>query len=148
VTEPTQPDLIARLLSMHSHRGDGLPTQHVNPDGPAAVAEIERLNAEIERVRVLNYAMKNTLATYSHQEYLANKARRKLMLMRLIRPWFIAYAIVALVTFAISASDPTRTCVRPRICTLNADAAAGSISAAFWPLYWSWELAERARGAP
>ena len=44
-------DLIARLRSMYSHRGDGIPTQYVNPDGPEAADEIERLNATLEKVR-------------------------------------------------------------------------------------------------
>lgn len=43
--------VINRLGAMYSHRGDGFPTQYVNPDGPYAVAVIERLTAEVARLR-------------------------------------------------------------------------------------------------
>ena len=43
--------LLARLLTMYSHRGDGIPTQYVNPDGPQAVALIREQASEIERLR-------------------------------------------------------------------------------------------------
>jgi hypothetical protein len=43
--------LIDRLLSLHSHRGDGNPTQYVNPDGPEAVAALTTLAAENERLK-------------------------------------------------------------------------------------------------
>lgn len=49
--KPAPDDLIARLRAMYSHRGDGIPTQYVNPDGPEAADEIERLNATLEKVR-------------------------------------------------------------------------------------------------
>jgi hypothetical protein len=39
--------LIERLRSMYSHRGDGFPTQCVNPDGREAADRIEALEAEI-----------------------------------------------------------------------------------------------------
>lgn len=35
-------DLIGRLQAMYSHRGDGIPTQFINPDGPEAADLIER----------------------------------------------------------------------------------------------------------
>ena len=63
-----------RLLAMYSHRGDGLPTQYVNPDGPAAVAEIERLEAEIarrsenERRNCLNWAPCSGMNTRTKEE--------------------------------------------------------------------------------
>lgn len=41
-------DLIARLRAMYSHRGDGIPTQYVNPNGPEAADEIERLREALE----------------------------------------------------------------------------------------------------
>lgn len=41
-------NLCARLGALHSHRGDGIPTQFVNPDGKDAVAAIERLNAALK----------------------------------------------------------------------------------------------------
>jgi hypothetical protein len=43
--------LKARLLSMYSHRGDGIPTQYCNQDGPDAARAIDTLLAEIERLR-------------------------------------------------------------------------------------------------
>lgn len=51
-SKPAADDLIARLRSMYSHRGDGIPTQYVNPNGPEAADEIERLrkfNDELRR---------------------------------------------------------------------------------------------------
>ena len=39
-----------RLLAMYSHRGDGLPTQYVNPDGPDAVEKIASLRARVEEL--------------------------------------------------------------------------------------------------
>lgn len=50
----TQVAMEERLLAMYSHRGDGLPTQYVNPDGPDAVEEIASLRA---RVAVLEGAL-------------------------------------------------------------------------------------------
>lgn len=38
-------DLRDRLRAMYSHRGDGIPTQHVNPDGPEAADRILQLEA-------------------------------------------------------------------------------------------------------
>lgn len=37
-----------RLTARYSHRGDGIPTQPVNPDGEEAVKAIERLEEELE----------------------------------------------------------------------------------------------------
>ncbi|EJU14150.1 hypothetical protein LH128_05308 [Sphingomonas sp. LH128] len=51
-SKPASDDLIARLRAMYSHRGDGIPTQYVNPNGPEAADEIERLrkfNDELRR---------------------------------------------------------------------------------------------------
>ncbi|MGI4744940.1 MAG: hypothetical protein ACRYGI_11590 [Janthinobacterium lividum] len=49
--------LVARLTAMYSHRGDGIPTQCVNPDGAEAAdliarqaEEIARLEAALERI--------------------------------------------------------------------------------------------------
>lgn len=39
--------LIERLTTMYSHRGDGIPTQYVNPDGPEAAERIAALKAGI-----------------------------------------------------------------------------------------------------
>ena len=49
MTQPTeaQADIVERLTAMYSHRGDGLPTQYVNPDGLEAAAEITRLRAQL-----------------------------------------------------------------------------------------------------
>ena len=44
-------DIVERLLTMYSHRGDGLPTQYINPDGPEAAESITALRAEAERLR-------------------------------------------------------------------------------------------------
>lgn len=44
-------DIVERLLTMYSHRGDGLPTQYVNPDGPEAADTIIALRAEVEMLR-------------------------------------------------------------------------------------------------
>lgn len=41
-----QPSLRDRLLTMYSHRGDGIPTQFVNPDGPDAVDALDRIRAD------------------------------------------------------------------------------------------------------
>lgn len=38
--------LRGKLLTIHPHRGGDFPIYYVNPDGPDAVAEIERLTAE------------------------------------------------------------------------------------------------------
>lgn len=43
------PSLVERLQAMYSHRGDGFPTQFVNPDGPEAAARIAALETELER---------------------------------------------------------------------------------------------------
>lgn len=40
-------DLCERLNAMLSHRGDGVPTQFINPDGPDAAARIEALKARV-----------------------------------------------------------------------------------------------------
>ncbi len=45
---PEAAGLIERLRSMYSHRGDGIPTQFVNPDGDEAATTIERLTAALE----------------------------------------------------------------------------------------------------
>jgi len=49
MTHPTeaQADIVERLTAMYSHRGDGLPTQYVNPDGLEAATEITRLRAQL-----------------------------------------------------------------------------------------------------
>lgn len=39
--------LVERLDAMYSHRGDGIPTQYVNPDGPAAIDAIIALRARV-----------------------------------------------------------------------------------------------------
>lgn len=39
--------LVERLTTMYSHRGDGIPTQYVNPDGPEAAERILSLAAEV-----------------------------------------------------------------------------------------------------
>jgi hypothetical protein len=44
-------DLESKLLKMYSHRGDGILTQYTNPDGPAAVATIQSLQAEVAALR-------------------------------------------------------------------------------------------------
>lgn len=41
-------DITEKLLAMDDHRGDGLPTQYVNPDGPEAVEAILALRKEVE----------------------------------------------------------------------------------------------------
>lgn len=43
----TTTELVARLRTTYSHRGDGLATQLVNPDGPEAAARIEELEAQV-----------------------------------------------------------------------------------------------------
>jgi hypothetical protein len=43
--------LVERLRAMYSHRGDGIPTQFVNHDGPEAADELTRLTAENARLR-------------------------------------------------------------------------------------------------
>lgn len=43
--------IIDKLLTKHDHRGDGLPTQYVNPDGPDAVAFIRQQAAENDALR-------------------------------------------------------------------------------------------------
>lgn len=57
---PNPDDLKARLLAMYSHRGDGVPTQYVNPDGPEAVARIEELERQ-------NKDLREALAWYAEQ---------------------------------------------------------------------------------
>lgn len=54
MSQPTeaQADIVERLTAMYSHRGDGLPTQYVNPDGREAAAEITRLRAELAEARI------------------------------------------------------------------------------------------------
>lgn len=42
------PTLVERLRTMHDHRGDGIPTQYVNPDGPEAAERIEALERALE----------------------------------------------------------------------------------------------------
>lgn len=53
MSQPTeaQADIVERLTAMYSHRGDGLPTQYVNPDGLEAAAEITRLRAQVKIVQ-------------------------------------------------------------------------------------------------
>lgn len=38
-----------RLMTMRSHRGDGIPTQFVNPDGPGALALLDHHKARADR---------------------------------------------------------------------------------------------------
>lgn len=45
-----QSDIVERLLAMYSHRGDGIPTQYVNPDGPKAVTEITALRERVAKL--------------------------------------------------------------------------------------------------
>jgi FtsZ-binding cell division protein ZapB len=47
-------DLIRDLETMYSHRGDEMPTQYVNPDGPEAIAVIHTLQAELAAVKADN----------------------------------------------------------------------------------------------
>lgn len=49
MTSPA-PDLTTRLLSMYSHRGDGIPTQYVNPDGPEAATALTTAQSRIEEL--------------------------------------------------------------------------------------------------
>lgn len=42
-SKPAADDLIARLRAMYSHRGDGIPTQYVNPNGPEAADALEAM---------------------------------------------------------------------------------------------------------
>lgn len=44
-------DITEKLLAMDDHRGDGLPTQYVNPDGPEAVEAILALRKEVEEMK-------------------------------------------------------------------------------------------------
>jgi hypothetical protein len=43
-------ELIDRLNMMYSHRGDGIPTQYVNPDGPVAAELLERMWEALETI--------------------------------------------------------------------------------------------------
>lgn len=54
-------DLETRLNALYPHRGDGVLTQLVNPDGPEASAEITRLRGEVERLREENALMLENL---------------------------------------------------------------------------------------
>lgn len=47
-SEPTMPDLKERLRAMYSHRGDGIPTQPVNPDGDEAADRIAALEDALQ----------------------------------------------------------------------------------------------------
>jgi hypothetical protein len=51
MTSPVTPALVDRLRTMYSHRGDGLPTQPVNPDGEEAAARIEALEGALRDIR-------------------------------------------------------------------------------------------------
>lgn len=44
-------DITEKLLAMYDHRGDGMPTQYVNADGPEAVEAILALRKEVEALR-------------------------------------------------------------------------------------------------
>ena len=48
-----QSDIVERLLAMYSHRGDGIPTQYVNPDGPKAATEITALRERVAKLEAL-----------------------------------------------------------------------------------------------
>jgi len=52
-----------RLLAMYSHRGDGIPTQPVNPDGQEALAAIETLEARYAELMGLAEGMAGALET-------------------------------------------------------------------------------------
>lgn len=41
-------ELIGLALAMYSHRGDGTPTQYVNPDGPAFATALTDLQAQLD----------------------------------------------------------------------------------------------------
>ncbi len=43
-------DITLKLLAMYDHRGDGMPTQYVNPDGPEAVEAILALRARVSQI--------------------------------------------------------------------------------------------------
>lgn len=47
---PTIAELREEPEAMYSHRGDGIPTQFVNPDGPEAVAAVDALLDRIEKL--------------------------------------------------------------------------------------------------
>jgi len=66
-------DLIERLGAMHSHRGDGVPTQYVNPDGPAAIAHISALEAENLRLRYVVEKCRAQFGFYADEHRKAGK---------------------------------------------------------------------------
>ena len=59
--------LKADLLAMYSHRGDGIPTQHVNPDGPKAVQAITALQARVSELEGALRAMTNAAYPVAHE---------------------------------------------------------------------------------
>ncbi len=60
----------------------------------------------------------------------------------------LAYAVVALVTFGVSASDPAHNCpVDDEYCVQGEiSAVSGLVAGLLWPLYWTWTIADAARG--
>jgi hypothetical protein len=63
-----------------------------------------------------------------------------------------AYATVAVVTFGHSAADEPLECPERAIYCTRSDmqmraVAGGLLAGVTWPLYWSWEIALRAREA-
>lgn len=64
-----------------------------------------------------------------------------------MKHWIIAYAVIALLTFSYEASDPAN-CWRTRNGELQCTDGMldGYGAALFWPVYWSWSIAEFVRG--
>lgn len=69
--------------------------------------------------------------------------------MKWLQRGLILYAVMAVLTFGVSASDPAHRACDPRQfnCNHKLDPAMAGFMAGFlWPLYWSWTLADLARG--
>lgn len=67
------------------------------------------------------------------------------------RQWAVAYWAVAIATFGVSASDPSRVCMNRysgelRPCENAEITFAGVFAGAAWPLYWSWVAAAKVQG--
>jgi hypothetical protein len=76
MTEQAQVEQVkAALLTMYSHRGDGFPTQYVNPDGAAAVAAITDLQA---RLAASDSALQSAMLECSKWAREAGEAKGKL----------------------------------------------------------------------
>lgn len=102
-----------------------------------------RLIRNVENARRVRRALKSDGQSYAEFENIRKYSNRP---PRNAIP--ILYAAVALITFGFAANERAASChvaYEAYACIPGAPVMIGSMAAAFWPLYWSWEVADAVR---